>query len=83
MSRIFAAKTDLDGITHEQTFICRQLLICRSRGGLPANENWGKNPSNDNGCCSLLVMGSRGGFLCFLSAMNTLVFYFCRELSIT
>ena len=25
-----------------------QAVICRSPGGLPANENGGKNPSNDN-----------------------------------
>ena len=31
-----SAKTDLDGIRHEQ------IVICRSRGGLPANENGGK-----------------------------------------
>ena len=41
MSRIFAAKTDLDGITHEQTIICRQLFAGHV-GGLPANENEGK-----------------------------------------
>ena len=40
--------------THElniicsKTLICRQLIICRSRGGLSANEKEGKNTSNDN-----------------------------------
>ena len=36
MSRIlFAAKTDLDGITHEQTTICRQLFAGHVAGSQP------------------------------------------------
>ena len=36
MSRIlFAAKRDLDGITHEQTFICRQLFADHVVGSQP------------------------------------------------
>ena len=36
MSRIlFAAKTDLDGITHEQTIICRQLSAGHVVGSQP------------------------------------------------
>ena len=36
MSRIlFAAKTDLDGITHEQTIICRQLFAGHVVGSQP------------------------------------------------
>ena len=50
MSRIlFAAKTDLDGITHITAVgSYLQAVISRSRGGLPANENG--DPSNDNRC---------------------------------
>ena len=32
-----------------------QAVICRSRGGLLANENGGKNPSNDNVICQWRV----------------------------
>ena len=36
ISRIlFAAKTDLDGITHEQTIICRQLFAGHVVGSQP------------------------------------------------
>jgi len=39
MSRIlFAAKTDLDGITHEQTIICKQLLADHVVGSQPMEK---------------------------------------------
>ena len=47
MSRIlFAAKMHLDGITHEQTIICRQLFAGHVVGSQPMKR--GKNPLNDN-----------------------------------
>ena len=45
---IICSQTLLDGIAHEQTIICRQLFICRSRGGLSANEKKEKFASNVN-----------------------------------
>ena len=39
---IICSQTLLDGIAHEQT------IICRSRGGLSANEKKEKFASNDN-----------------------------------
>ena len=48
-------------ITHEQNIICNKTLffteavICRSEGGLSANEKEGKNTSNDNLNCSVSV----------------------------
>ena len=44
---IICSKTQLDGIAHEQTIIC-EAAICRSRGGLSANEKKEKFASNDN-----------------------------------
>ena len=32
---LFAAKTGLDGTTHEQTIICRQLFACHAVGSRP------------------------------------------------
>ena len=46
------SKICLDGSTHEPTIIsCRQLLFCRSHGGLLAIESKEKNVSNDNNIC--------------------------------
>ena len=39
---IICSQTQLDGIAHEQT------IICRTRGGLSANEKKEKFASNDN-----------------------------------
>ena len=62
MSRIlFAAKTDLDGITHEQTIICRQLFAGHVVGSQPMKM--GKNLSNDK--CSLFC-GSPSSYLLVL-----------------
>ena len=44
---IICSQTQLDGIAHEQTIICRQ-FFCRSRGGLLANEKKEKFASDDN-----------------------------------
>ena len=38
----------LVSVTHEQNIICSKTLICRSRGGISANEKEGRNASNDN-----------------------------------
>ena len=48
VQNIICSQTQLDSIVHEQTIICGQLLICRSRGGLSANETKEKFASNDN-----------------------------------
>ena len=42
---VICSKTRLDGITHEQTIICRQLFAGHV---LSANVKKGKNASNDN-----------------------------------
>ena len=47
VQNIICSQTQLDGIVHEQTIICRQLLFCRSRGGLSANEKREKFASNE------------------------------------
>ena len=50
---LFAAKTHLDGITHEQTIVCRQLFADHVVGSQPMKR--GKNSSNDNNIYLLLV----------------------------
>ena len=47
VQNIIFSQTQLDGIAHEQTIIC-EAVICRSRGGLSANEKKEKFASNDN-----------------------------------
>ena len=44
---IIFSQTHLDNIVHEQTIIWRA-AICRSRGGLSANEKEEKSATNDN-----------------------------------
>ena len=47
VQNIIFSQTKLDGIAHEQPTIC-EAVICRSRGGLSANEKKEKFASNDN-----------------------------------
>ena len=47
VQNIICSQTQLDGIAHEQTIICKA-VICRSRGGLLTNEKKEKFASNDN-----------------------------------
>ena len=50
MSRIvlICSQKQLNDIEHEHTIICRQFYICRSHGGLSANEKEETFASNDN-----------------------------------
>ena len=59
---IICSQTQLDGIAHEQIIICTS-VICRSRGGLSANDKKEKFASNDNmGSVSCLLRSNGSSF---------------------
>jgi len=54
MSKIlFAAKTDLNGITHEQTIICRQLLAGHVVGSQPMKMGQKMHPTIKDIICGI------------------------------